>query len=277
MDNGINVRAKIIDKKNINSKIIILVYDIENISKNRYQDLYFNFNVKQNGIIKKILLEKNRKYMSYTSGSIYVSNIYGRENMSFGIVVSLNDDNEKIWPIELIITFSDYLGKTYEKRVMKYLKNEDEYKESQDEILFLYTSKEYMKYKDIINYKILLINNIYEEIKNIVIPINIPNNTKYIRNSLIIAGIKKKEQITSIKVESLKWNECICVEYSVEIDNMIINESIINTIKVLFKNNEDKYANREKTSIIKVKEKIGKNIDVFKEKNYSKYRIWKKL
>lgn len=268
MDNFLNVKAKIIDKKYFESKMIILVYEIENISNNSYQDLYFNFNIKQSGIIKKIVLEKNKKYTGYISGCIHVSSIYSKENICFGIIVSLNDDNEKICPIELSITFNDYLGKSYEKRVIKYLKCEEDDKKSQNEMLFLYVVNEY---KNIIKYKMLLSNSEYKEIRDIVIPINIPNNARYARDSLIIAGTKRKGNITSIQVNSLKKNECIYIEYSVEIKSIFTDGNIINNINVSFKNDEDIYVNIDKAIVTRVKD--NRIIDAYKEINNSKYRF----
>lgn len=253
MENFINVKAKIIDKKYFNSKTIILVYEIENISTNSFQDVYFKFNIKQYGRIKRIILEKNKKYTSYMSSYIYISNIHKREKIYLGIIISLNDDNEKICPIELNITFNDYLGKNYEKRVVKYLKNEDSYEKYQEEILFLYTSRKYVKYKDIIKYRILLINNVYKEVRDIIIPINIPQKTRYIKDSLIIDGIKKRENVTSIQVKSLKINECICIEYSVEIDSITKDENIINNVRIVFTSSDGNHVNMDKSIITKVR------------------------
>lgn len=270
VDNFINIKAKIIDKKYFDSKTIILVYEIKNISNNSYQNLYFNFNIKQHGMIKKIVLEKNKKYIGYTSGCIYVSSINSKENISFGVIISLDDDTEKICPIELIITFNDYLGGNYGKRIIKYLKSEDDNMDSQNEMLFLYASKEY---KNIIKYKILLINSEYSEIRNIVVPINIPSKTNYIRDSLIIGGTKRKGNIKSIQVNSLKINECIYLEYSVKIKSIFTDGNLINNINVTFKNNEDIYVNLAKATSTKVKDNRIKIIDTFKGRGNSKYRL----
>ncbi|MGL5416301.1 MAG: hypothetical protein ACRDAU_11625 [Clostridium sp.] len=272
MENFINVKAKIVEKKNLDSKTISLVYEIINISNNIYKNLYFNFNIKEYGKVKKIVLEKNKKYTSYTSKKIYISSIGGREKMYIGIILILDNDNEKIFPIELSIKFTDYLGRNHKRRVVKYLKNEDGYERVREEIFFLYTNKKYANYREIIRYKIVLINNIYNEIKNIVVPINIPKNTKYIKNSLVIDGIKKIENIKSIQVKSLKRSECICIEYSVEINSVFINGNIINNMSIIFENDEGKCRKVDKTIVTRVKDSRIKIVDIFEEVERSKQK-----
>lgn len=272
MEKFINVKAKLVEKKNLDSKTISLVYEIKNISNNTYKNLYFNFNIKQYGKVKKVILGKNKKYTSYTSERIYTSSISSRESIYIGIILILDDDNEKIFPIELSIKFTDYLGKNHKRIIMKYLKNEDNYEKFRDELFFIYTKKEYINYREVIKYKILLINKVCKEIKNIILPINIPKNTKYIKGSLIIDGTKKTENIKSIQVKSLKRSECICIEYSVEINSVFINGNIINDMSITFKNDEGKCRKVDKIIVTRVKDSRIKIVDIFEEVERSKQK-----
>lgn len=218
----------------LESNKIALIFEFENISNGIINDLYFRFNINKYGIFEKIVLFRKSKYLNCTKSNIHISSMYKNEKISFGVILDLKNVLENIYRVETDIDFKIGLDKKEHFKGIKYIKKDFNNLEKEN-MITIFNSKQEINSEVMINYEILFVNNTDEDIENVKIYLSIPDNTEYIKNSLIISQFRYTDFKEVIYINKLKQNECIYIQYSIKVINKNFNDKIVNNIKVLFK------------------------------------------
>lgn len=218
----------------LESNKIALIFEFENISNGIINDLYFRFNINKYGIFEKIVLFRNSKYLNCTKNNIYINSMYKSEKICFGMILDLKNVIENIYRVETDIDFKIGLDKKEHFKGIKYIKKDFNNLEKEN-MITIFNSKQEINSEVMINYEILFVNNTDEDIENVKIYLSIPDNTEYIKNSLIISQFRYTDFKEVIYINKLKQNECIYIQYSIKVINKNFNDKIVNNIKVLFK------------------------------------------